>query len=207
MSASAGQFATHSQQVLTEDRDGRPKNTKRAYDLKEKEWFSFCDHLFSKGTSGIGQRVSYTVTEDRLFGFLFYQSRRNRKKRGKRTSASSGSLSGFNTAKYDWFMADPKRVSSNPVGYSCVNQYRSAVMLIYHDQVSHGGNNSTKEQLLSNRVKGLLSNTEKKEKFVREANFEEKLTAKFAPYQTVSEIMLLEEYIFNDNAAKKGCHG
>ena len=40
-------FASQTRNVAQEDRDGRPDNTKRVYDPKEKEWHAYCDHLFA----------------------------------------------------------------------------------------------------------------------------------------------------------------
>ena len=46
----------------------------------------------------------------------------------------------------------------------------------------------------------MLNNAQKKEKYVKEDNFEEKLTADFSPYQTASEILQLEQYLFEEKA-------
>ena len=53
---------------------------------------------------------------------------------------------------------------------------------------------------MSNCIHTLLNNLQKKEKHVKEENFEEKLTANFAPYQTASEILQLELYLFEEKA-------
>ena len=66
-------FASQTRNVAQEDRDGHPDNTKRVYDLKEKEWHAYCDHLFATNRMH-GPQVSYTVTKYSFFGFLYYQS-------------------------------------------------------------------------------------------------------------------------------------
>ena len=97
LNAHSGIFTAHAQNVAREDRDGRPVNTKRVYDLKEAEWYKYCEHLFASGKMA-GPRVTYTVNEDRFFGFLYYQSRRNKKKRGRRGVPAEG----FNGQEFDF---------------------------------------------------------------------------------------------------------
>ena len=142
----AGLFAAHSVNVHDEDRDGRPVNTKRAYDGKEGEWFAYCDHLFVTKRM-VGTRVSYTVTEDLSFGFLYYQSRRNQKQRGRPKVGQAAQAVGFDAIEYEWFMADATRVSTKPCGYSAVNQYRAAIMKIHQDQVLMGASGSTRVRI------------------------------------------------------------
>lgn len=110
---------------------------------------------------------------------------------------------GFNKQDFEEYMLNPERQTEKPCGYSSINQYRAAVMKIHQDQVSSGTNNATKQMLLSNRTKLLLLNTQKKAKYITEDDFEEKLTANFAPYQTVGEIPQLAQALLDNNAFNK----
>jgi hypothetical protein len=76
MSYTSGKFSKHAQKVLKEDIDGIPKNTRLAYDSKAREFLGFCKCVY-------GNMESYnvcTVTEEKLFAFLFYQAYRNERK-------------------------------------------------------------------------------------------------------------------------------
>ena len=141
----SGLFVLYLQNVRQEDIDRRPTNTKRAYDSKELEWFAYYDHLFAKRRM-LGPCALYAVTKEKFFGFLYYQTRRDQKKKGQKGKP----LEGFNAQQFEHYMADPTRFLSKPVGYSCVNQYRLAIMKIHQDQVSQGANNSPKQMLMSN---------------------------------------------------------
>ena len=80
MSYTAGIFAPHAQQVLADDRDGKPANTKRAYDGKRDEFLAYCQYAHSGGSEGVFN--PFTVTEEKLFGFLYYCSRRPKRPSG-----------------------------------------------------------------------------------------------------------------------------
>ena len=57
--------------------DSKPENTKLAYDRKTREFIEFCEAIFpvnnddNRGGMGINPAL---VTEEKLFGFLHYQS-------------------------------------------------------------------------------------------------------------------------------------
>ena len=127
MSYTSGRFAEHARQVLQDDHDGTPANTARAYDPKAKEWVNYCDHTYHANGSEVAHTSKYLVTEEKFFGFLFYQSRRPKRSPGKPVI--------FNGEEYNEYISDPSLIAKNPVGWSCINQYRSAVMLIFQNQI------------------------------------------------------------------------
>ena len=143
----------------------------------------YCEKIHPSSSSSIS---STTVTEEKFFGFLFYQSRRSVKAKGRPKNVSE--IPVFNEAEYVEFMKDPTLKADKPCGYSVLNQYRSAILELHAKQRDNGCSNVTKEELMSNRVKRLLNNVKKQKIIVSRKIFGEKLTAEFAPYTTVYEV-------------------
>ncbi len=83
MSFTSGPFTLHAQQVLVEDRAYCPKNTLKSYNNRVKEFIQFCEDKYSSESHA--QNAS-TVTEEKLFGFLHYQSRRPLRPWSKKSS-------------------------------------------------------------------------------------------------------------------------
>ena len=80
MSFIAGEFTVQSENVFNDAEDLSKKNTAKQYDPKILEFKAYCKAVYFER-----QPESYeTVNEDKLFGFLYYQSRRAPRKRGKK---------------------------------------------------------------------------------------------------------------------------
>ena len=80
MSFTSGAYASHAQQVLREDQEGTPANTLKAYEAKATEFLQYCKLNHKSNDMAI---PATTVTEEKVFGFLYYQSCREVYKRGK----------------------------------------------------------------------------------------------------------------------------
>jgi len=79
MSYTSGKFAAQAKQVAADDKAGHPENTILAYRRKMAEFLDFSRYAFPSEVDGI---PSTTVTEEKFFGFLWYQSRRHQQPRG-----------------------------------------------------------------------------------------------------------------------------
>ena len=80
MSFTSGPYAQHAQRVLQDNEESVPLNTQIAYARKGQEFLSFCDKIYGNKCS---DEVSVrTVTEEKLFAFLFYQAYRSVRGRG-----------------------------------------------------------------------------------------------------------------------------
>ena len=191
MSYTTGRFVQQARQVLVDDTAGTPENTLRAYDNKTKEYLEFCRHAYGNNTDVLAGLSPYTITEEKFFGFMYYQSRRAKKSGGCRKIVK------FNTADYDHYMTNTGAISQTPCGYSVLNQYRSSLLKLYQTQIDNGANNATKTMLMSDRIKTLLDNVKKRKITIAKENFEEKITHEFAPYATIAELPRLEEHLFN----------
>jgi hypothetical protein len=212
MSFVSGPFAAAAQQVLRDDRVGRPINTSKIYDGRVKEFIDFC--MAKYPSRGRGADSPTTVTEEKLFGFLFYQSRRpprslkGRKNKKKQTTDREDEeeqevLDGsFNENEYDYYMAQENLhlCASKPIGYSVINHYMCSILDLHQQQVDNGCNNITKAQLRSNRVQKLLANVKIRKVAISKENFEERLTTEFAPYTVANEIPRLENELFERNS-------
>ena len=195
MSYTSGQFAAHAQQVLQDDHDGTPENTTRAYKPKANKWVAYCDHTCGADHNILAHVSKYLVTEEKFFGFLFYQSRRSKRPAGKQVL--------FCTIEYNDVMANAEAIATEPrIGWSAMNQYRCSILKIYQGQLDNNANNLTKQHLLSNRVMKLLNNVKMRQKHIAKQNFEEKLTSEFAPYAAVNELPQIESYLFEKNKLK-----
>ena len=106
----------------------------------------------------------------------------------------------FNELEYFELMNNPAQKAHKPSGYSVLNQYHSAIFDLHDMQRDNGCNNVAKDEFLSDCIKHLLNSVKKQMLMVAKINFEEKLTAKFAPYTAVKELPRIEEYLFQKNS-------
>jgi hypothetical protein len=213
MSYTSGPFALHAQQVLIEGYASRPNNTHLCYNNRVKEFIQYCEAKYCNDSAA---QNATTVTEEKLFGFLHYQSRRPVRPRRKKSSYRKKSYNTptvtdendnpeddgiFNETEYDYYMS-PQNINlcaSKPVGYSVINHYMCSILDLHQQQVDNGCNNITKEQLRSNRIRKLLANVKVRKTSIAKENFEERLTGEFSPYTSVSEIPRLERGLFERN--------
>jgi hypothetical protein len=93
-------------------------------------------------------------------------------------------------------MNNPTQKAQKPCRYSILNHYHSAILDLHAMQRDNGCNIVPMDELMSDRVKRLLNNVKKRKLMVAKINFEEKLTAEFAPYTTVKKVPRIEEYLF-----------
>jgi hypothetical protein len=114
MSFVHGSFNEETQQVLADDKAGQPANTKKAYGVKVKEFLAFCEEIFTSNDPALPSTI---VTEEKLFAFLFYQSRRPVRKQGKKRQSV------FDKKDYSKYRQDPSLIATKPVGHSCISQY------------------------------------------------------------------------------------
>lgn len=177
MSFTSGRFARQAQHVIEQEGRLSKKNTLLAYDNKGREFLEFCNAVFSH------EAIPTTVTEEKLFGFLYYQSQRSSRKRGRKTSKTAL----FNLLEYNQVMSNDSGHSfenmnlKSVVGYDVINQCYSSILKIWQNQVDMGANNSSKEQLRSERVKRLLHMVQQRKKSSPEKNLRKSLNQNFYP--------------------------
>ena len=134
MSYTSGKFAAQAKQVAADDKAGRPENTILAYRRKMAEFLDFSRYAFPSEVDGI---PSTTVTEEKFFGFLWYQSRRHQRPRG-RPGQCKPVEEQISKDDYESVISNTDWISDKPIGYSVLNQYRSAILDL-HAQQRDGG--------------------------------------------------------------------
>ena len=197
MSYTSGKFAAQAKQVAADDKAGRPENTILAYRRKMAEFLDFSCYAFpSNKVDGI---PSTTVTEEKFFGFLWYQSSRHQQPRG-RPGQCKPVEEQFSKDDYESVISNTDWISDKPIGYSVLNQYRSAILDLHAQQWDGGCNNIPKEVLMSGHVKRLLKTVKMRKTQIAKSNFDEKLTSEFTPYTAAQDIPRLEDFFFQKNS-------
>jgi hypothetical protein len=95
-----------------------------------------------------------TVTEEKVFGFLYYQAYRPTRKRGRKRSLENVAI--FDAADFRSVL-EKDSYHEKPVAYDVVNQYLCSILKIWKKQVDMNANNLTKDQIRSVRVQRLLA--------------------------------------------------
>jgi hypothetical protein len=184
MSFVNGIYAEQAQSVLNESNKNRKRNTQLAYDPKVEEFKLFCEYKYST------KPFPHCVTEEKVFGFLYFQAYRDLRRRGPQFSFKE-----FDVAGYERVMSGYK--SSKPIEYDQLNQYLCSLLKLWRDQKDMGSNNVLKEDLRSDRVERLLEVVKHRKKNIDKENFEEKLESDFIPFLQVERIPLIEQELFN----------
>ena len=162
MSFTSGPYASHARAVLAQQDEFDKKNTLLAYNNKVSKFVGFCHSLFPPSSAADN---AATVTEEKLFGYLFFTSRRSVRNRGMRqqtrhanSSSSSSKQAGmFDRAEYDRVMDSSYKEGTNLVGFDVLNQTYSGILRLWKRQCDMGTNNATKDQLRSQRVMSLMN--------------------------------------------------
>ena len=192
MSFTSGPYAEHAQRVLQDDEDSIPLNTRVAYASKGEEFLSFCDKIY--GERSRDEVSARTVTEEKVFAFLFYQSYRKVRKKGlKRSSSGKENARGLNLQE------EGGSKLGEVVGFDVVNQYYCSVLKIWRSQTDNNCNNVSKEQLKSERVSRLLNVVKKRKKRVERELYKEKFGEDMMPYSLVNQVPRIEELLWEKN--------
>ena len=169
MSYTSGIFAKAARQVQQDDNNGIPFNTQLAFGQKGEEFLEYCTSIFS--CCGYSTQI---VTEEKVFGFLFYQSYRMQRKRGckkRQVQTKNFNVDNYHTvmAKYNSNKgaACEPMLETDPVGYDTVNQYYCSILKILQHQRSQNANNLTKEHLCTDRVAQLLCVVQVRKKMIK----------------------------------------
>ena len=146
----SGAYAEHARRVLRDDADGVPRNTLLAYERKGAEFQEFCVQIHG----------DLTVTEEKVFSFLYYQCYRKTRRGTKRPTGKH-----FDKDDYMKVMGQVNdELNVKPVGYDVVNQYLCSILKIWKEQVDMSANNLSKDQIKASRVLKLLNTVRSRKK-------------------------------------------
>ena len=185
------------QAVFQMTHEGRPENTKLAYDGKIAEFYQFCASLYP------ADPFKNNLEHAKVWSFMFYQCMRPKRKTGGDRSRGREIAAGtFVRSDYDavmlsyknWF-ADQSAAPpepADPVGRSSLAQYKAAIRQIYIDQCAKKVCSANWDHIWL----GCLQNLEVLVKTRRAANekrsHKEKLDHQFSPYTVVEEYPNIE---------------
>ena len=183
---------------------GRRENTKKTLDPKLEEFREYCRHEYKD------EDAPYTVTKNKVWWFMLYQSFRAPKKRGAK---KHGPPPKFNVKEYNEIVAPFKTTTSsvmyvtpkNPVGYECVNQYRKVIKALHMKQQAAGINSIGWEFIWSTDCKELFQHVKERKPMINKANYVEKQAQEFSSYRIVSHYGEIEQLFWDDAVKAPSC--
>ena len=187
--ATLGGFQQHMINLREEERELKPDNTNFAYDPKQEEFIQFCDYAFPSNPS-LGS-VSSTVTPDKVFQFLYYVSRRGKRKTKKKKDEIK-----FDKVTFELVRNNVNWIADDPVGESTMKQYHGAIIRLWQRQLDTGANNYTKEQIMSENSKFLLKSVRQRKARVEAANCVEKNTFTTKAFEVAKRVPEIEEWMW-----------
>jgi hypothetical protein len=201
--------AVHAARIITAEKlagvvrtvrtNTRPENTSLAYDPKNREYHSFCDHVYA--SSPISSR--YTVGTEKVFNFLFYHAFRNHYERGgkSRQSEHGFSIADYDTVTTKWAsyqgrfergeitdIPDPEK----PLQADALNTYKSTLYNAWLDQASNGANGLTWELIFTRKCRELVNLVKERKRRIRRKTYAEKVDGEFTPFTSISQVGNIE---------------
>jgi len=175
--------------------EGRPENTKLAYEGKTAEFYQYCASLYPNDP------FRNNLESIKVWNFMFYQCMRPKRKQGGARKRADG-VDAFVRSDYDsvmaaykaWFedqsVAPPE--PDDPVGKSMVAQYKAAIYHIYEDQCAKKVCSATWDQIWLAPIKNLEILVKERRASNNKKNYKEKLDHEFSPYTIVEEYPNIE---------------
>jgi hypothetical protein len=205
MSFLQGRYGPQGRRVIQDADEIVPPNTKQAYKRHIREFLGFCDSEHST------DQLPRFVTEDKLFGFLFYTAYRPKRPQTKRATAFDeeefrrvlAAHPADGTSQFD----DADSPSKNYVGFSTFDQALSAIISLSLSQRQETlAAGEMPVHLRSDRITKLRLHVKKRRAFIRKARNEEKLDETILPYRMLEHLEPLEEEFFQ-HASNTRHHG
>ncbi len=182
----------------------RPQNTALAYDPKQNEFYTFCDHVYRD--YHISTR--YTIGTEKVFLFLFYQAFRAKYKcGGKKKRSGTPPVSTFKPSDYDRIVEEWGGYSSrfelgeindipdpeNPCHYDSLNTYKSVLNNLWSDQAAQGANGLTWELIFTRKCKELMNLVKERKNRIKRKLYKEKVDHEFTPFTSIAQVGNIEQ--------------
>jgi hypothetical protein len=175
--------------------EGRPENTKLAYDGKTAEFYQYCASLYPTDP------FKNNLESIKVWNFMFYQCMRPKRKQGGAKKRADG-VDTFVRSDYEEVMASYKTwfedqseappEPADPVGKSMVAQYKAAIYHIYEDQCAKKVCSANWDQIWLAPIKNLETLVKERRASNNKKNHKEKLDHEFSPYTIVEEYPNIE---------------
>ncbi|MCY7393929.1 MAG: hypothetical protein LH647_21245, partial [Leptolyngbyaceae cyanobacterium CAN_BIN12] len=191
----SGVYSDQSRRVYRDAEENCPANTKRAYAPFIAEFKDFAQTMFPF------TELPQAVTEEKLFGFMFYQAYRGSRTKTKRHGY-------FDRADYEKVLKDHPseresqydHVNASNVKYcsrETFDKVLSAILKLADIQRQDYGGIERKEELRLPRIQALRNHVQKRAPQMKAARFEEKITPQIMPLQMLSLLEPLEKCFWN----------
>jgi hypothetical protein len=188
------------EQVVLDVRDkNRPEQSADIYDAKTKEFLQFANHVYPHDP------YKNSLSAEKVYRFMFYQTFRGQKKRGgkKRLSVIYFDAEGYDSVMDEfevWWKEGrigeaPK--PDKPCGKQCFDQYKAVLRKIYKRQVACGVCGIPWEHIWTLRCDELNSLVKERKAIAKKTNYEEKMQAEFAPYAAVDRYDEIEDVLWS----------
>jgi hypothetical protein len=181
----------------------RPGGTKNTLDGKVEEYNQYCELVYPQ------DQFKYNLSSVKVYRFMFYLTFRNQKKRGKPKAGQS--VNRFDLEDYRATMAsyyqgdeatDPDVIPvqpSNPISISSFESYKQALRGIYKDQVAMRVINVPWDHIWTQPFDNLKLHVKERIPHHKKANYHEKVTSEFQPYETVEKFPDIEALMWDDS--------
>jgi hypothetical protein len=190
MSFTGGQYAAQGRRLLNDVSEIVPHNTKIAYANFQEEFKGFCDAKHP------ADQFPHCVTEEKLFGFLWYQAYREKRPKNKKHDT-------FDLADYENVVAahppnrtsqftDEELATSNYPGYQTWEKCRSAILSLAKDQRDENSNSLRQQDFQTARMDRLKAFVKGRVPHVKISRCDEKMDESSIPYQMLSYVKPLE---------------
>ena len=181
----------------------RPGGTKNTLDGKVEEYNQYCELVYPT------DQFKYNLSSVKVYRFMFYLTFRNQKARGKPKGGVT--LPKFDLEDYRNIMATYYRGDEsaddnvmpeqpkNPISLSSFESYKQALRGIYKDQVAMRVINLPWDHIWTGPFDNLKAHVKERIPHHKKANYHEKVTSEFQPYETVEKFPDIEAYIWDDS--------
>ena len=191
MSFTSGAYAGQGWRLLNDSNEIVPNNTKLAYQNFQEEFKGFCEAKHPN------DHFPHCVTEEKLFGFLWYQAYREKRPRSQKHDTFDLEdyekvVSAHPPDRESQFNEDEIQASNYP-GFSSWEKCRSAIMNLAMQQRSENSNSNRIDDFKTNRMESLKRYVIMRAPHIKEARFDEKMDEDTIPYRMVEFIKPLEQ--------------
>jgi Centromere DNA-binding protein complex CBF3 subunit, domain 2/Transcriptional activator of glycolytic enzymes len=193
--------------VAIRNRD-KPTNTRKTQEPKIKEFEKFCELCFPHDP------YKYNLSPEKVYKFMYYQSFREKKKRGGRSNRARlqrGEY--FDKEQYDEIMmaygvtagplvAYPSPM--NPIAKSTFEAYKAVLKMLHVDQEAKRVCGLTWSQVWLNPCNMLYKHVKERAPLIKKLTYQEKVDGEFAPYAIVERYEEIEEELWADSSMAVG---
>jgi Centromere DNA-binding protein complex CBF3 subunit, domain 2 len=181
--------------------DVRAQNTTLCYEPKRKEFEEYCEYRYS---SDIFRHVRYIVDHQKVYDFMWYQTLRERRPRGRKRTNDSGLRQYFCPEDFESILEKYRNISdgdsfhpTNPMAIETWLAYISAIKTLYVEQVAQNRNTHHWDFIVNNDVQNLRKYVKTRQPRLKKENYAEKLDYEFAPFTVVSKHKEIELGLWN----------